>query len=142
MPSHEPDPGSVVPVDDCPGPVRTGFAALAAQRAAGGIALLHRQTLAGAVGTVLAVVHEDRVAGVIDPVEIRLDAMGTRELMPQYFGVLPEHRGCGNGRALWRAAMYWGREKNSGYQLLQTKYVGPVLPDGPVPRGIVCSKLF
>jgi hypothetical protein len=36
------------------------------------------------------------------------DSSGITRLLPQYFGVLPEHRGL--GRSLWRAAMHWGQQ--------------------------------
>jgi len=36
------------------------------------------------------------------------DNSGITRLLPQYFGVLPEHRGL--GRSLWRAAMHWGQQ--------------------------------
>ncbi|MDX2643448.1 GNAT family N-acetyltransferase [Streptomyces sp. PA03-1a] len=144
MPSPEPEPGTVLPFDDCPGPVRAGFTAFAAQMAADGFAFLHRQMLAGAVGPVLFAVHEGRVAGAIGPMEIRPDAVGARQLMPQYFGVLPEHRGRGYGRALWRAAMHWGQEHGAGYQLLQTEVGGAsdrlCRSEGLTSLGIVYSK--
>jgi GNAT superfamily N-acetyltransferase len=56
--------------------------------------------------------------------EIRPDAIGRPQLMPQYFGVLPEHRGRGLGRALWRSAMRWGHDHGAAYQLLQTEVGG------------------
>ncbi|MDX3237186.1 GNAT family N-acetyltransferase [Streptomyces sp. ME03-5709C] len=124
MPSPAPQPGTVTPFGDCPGAVRAGFAAFAAQMAAHGFGFLQRQMLAGGVGPVLVAVHKGRVAGAIGPMEIRPDAVGARQLMPQYFGVLSEHRGRGYGRALWRAAMRWGQEHGAEYQLLQTEVGG------------------
>nr|QIY66416.1 GNAT family N-acetyltransferase [Streptomyces sp. RPA4-2] len=52
------------------------------------------------------------------------DAAGTVRLLPQYFGILPQHRGRGYGRALWRAAMHWGHEHGTDYQILQTTVGG------------------
>ncbi|WP_406376698.1 GNAT family N-acetyltransferase [Streptomyces sp. NBC_00647] len=37
---------------------------------------------------------------------------------------MPEHRGRGHGRTLWRAAMHWGGEHGADYQLLQTEVGG------------------
>jgi GNAT superfamily N-acetyltransferase len=48
------------------------------------------------------------------------DRQGAQVLLPQYFGVLPEHRGRGHGRALWRHAAHWGEQNQAVYQLLQT----------------------
>ena len=53
------------------------------------------------------------------------DAIGCPQLMPQYSAVLPEARGQGLGRALWRAAMHWGHSHGAAYQLLQTEVGGP-----------------
>ncbi|WP_435841239.1 GNAT family N-acetyltransferase [Streptomyces fagopyri] len=44
--------------------------------------------------------------------------------LPQYFGVLPQYRGRGYGRALWRAAMQWGHEHGEADQILQTTVGG------------------
>ncbi|MFE3269943.1 GNAT family N-acetyltransferase [Streptomyces sp. NPDC059215] len=52
------------------------------------------------------------------------DAAGTVRLLPQYFGVLPQYRCRGFGRALWRAAMLWGHEHGAVYQILQTAVGG------------------
>ncbi|WP_398859814.1 GNAT family N-acetyltransferase [Streptomyces chengmaiensis] len=57
--------------------------------------------------------------------EVRPDAIGRPQLLPQYFAVLPETRGQGLGRALWRAAMHWGQSHGAFYQLLQTEVGGP-----------------
>ncbi|MGJ3558788.1 GNAT family N-acetyltransferase [Streptomyces sp. INA 01156] len=73
---------------------------------------------------VLTVLHDGRVAGAIGPMETMPDHGGRARLLPQYFGVLPEHRGHGYGRALWRAAMRWGHEHGAAYQLLQTEVGG------------------
>ncbi len=61
------------------------------------------------------------VVGAIGPLTIMRDRRGERMLLPQYFGVLPEHRGQGHGRALWCAAADWGRRRRAAYQLLQTR---------------------
>lgn len=75
---------------------------------------------AGTVGPVLVAVREGRVAGAIGPMGIRPDAVGARRLMPQYSGVLREHRGRGYGRA----AMHWGHTHGAACQLLQTAVGG------------------
>lgn len=117
--------GSVLPFGAWPEATRHSFRRLADEMAADGFSFLHRQMQAGRVGPVLVVVLNDRVVGAIGPMEIRRDAVGVAQLMPQYFGVLPEHRGKGLGKDLWRAAMCWGRQNGAHYQLLQTEVNGP-----------------
>lgn len=56
--------------------------------------------------------------------EVGPDAIGRAQLMPQYLAVLPDARGQGLGRLLWRAAMHWGRCHGAAYQLLQTEVGG------------------
>ncbi|MEV7501813.1 GNAT family N-acetyltransferase [Streptomyces sp. NPDC093018] len=121
-----PDPGGPVrPVTDRPDVVRETFAFFAAAMAADGLAFLHARMRAGRCGPVLAAVIEDRVVGAIGPMEVRPDAIGCPQLLPQYFAVLPEARGQGLGRVLWRAAMHWGQSHGAAYQLLQTEVGGP-----------------
>ncbi|MFE3410514.1 GNAT family N-acetyltransferase [Streptomyces mirabilis] len=71
--------------------------------AADGFAFLYEQMQAGNVGLVLTVLHGGRMADAIGPMETMPDANGMVRLLPQYFGVLPQHRGRGYGQALWRA---------------------------------------
>lgn len=121
-----PDPGGPVrPVTEWPAVVRETFAPFARAMAADGLAFLHTQMQTGRCGPVLAAAVEDRIVGAIGPMEVRPDAIGCPQLMPQYFGVLPEARGKGVGRALWRSAMDWGRSHDAAYQLLQTEVGGP-----------------
>jgi GNAT superfamily N-acetyltransferase len=117
--------GPVRPLNEWPAEVRGTFAAFAEQMAPDGFAFLYGQMQRGLVGPVLTVVVSGSVAGAIGPMEIRPDAIGTPQLMPQYFGVLQEHRGEGLGRLLWRAAMHWGQVNGAAYQLLQTEIGGP-----------------
>lgn len=120
-------PAPVSPVrsfNEWPAEVRGTFAAFAKEMAADGFAFLYEQMQAGTVGPVLTAVLDGKVAGAIGPMEIRPDAIGTPQLMPQYFGVLQEHRGKGLGRLLWRAAMRWGQGNRAAYQLLQTEVGG------------------
>ncbi|MFB9575453.1 GNAT family N-acetyltransferase [Streptomyces yanii] len=107
-----------------PEDVRADFAAFAEQMAADGFAVLYEQMQAGTVGPVLTVLHDGHVAGAIGPMETMTDPSGAARLLPQYFGVLPQHRGHGYGRALWRAAMHWGHQHGAAYQLLQTEVGG------------------
>ncbi|WP_116215164.1 GNAT family N-acetyltransferase [Streptomyces olivoreticuli] len=120
-----PASGAVHPLDDAPAPARATFARFAERLADEGFAFLHGQVTAGRVGPVLVAVDEGHVVGAIGPMEIMTDPGGAARLLPQYFGVLPEHRGRGYGRALWRAAMYWGHSNGAQYQLLQTEIDGP-----------------
>ncbi|MFJ5265906.1 GNAT family N-acetyltransferase [Streptomyces sp. NPDC088387] len=101
------------------------FAAFAEEMAPDGFAFLYEQMQAGTVGPVLVVLQGGHVAGAIGPMETMGDAAGRARLLPQYFGVLPQYRGCGFGRALWRAAMHWGHQQGAAYQLLQTEVGGP-----------------
>ncbi|GGZ17056.1 hypothetical protein GCM10010387_07120 [Streptomyces inusitatus] len=121
-----PNPGGPVrPVTDWPTPVQETFAPFATAMATDGLAFLHTQMQAGQCGPVLATAVEDRILGAIGPMEVRPDAIGCLQLMPQYFAVLPEARGQGLGRALWRSAMHWGQSHGAAYQLLQTEVGGP-----------------
>ncbi|MER7051606.1 GNAT family N-acetyltransferase [Streptomyces sp. NPDC000351] len=105
-------------------PEDAGFQAFATAMAEDGFAFLYGQMQAGTVGPVLTVLHDGLVAGAIGPMETMNDARGYVRLLPQYFGVLPQHRGRGYGRALWRAAMHWGHQHGAAYQLLQTEVGG------------------
>ncbi|MFJ6786236.1 GNAT family N-acetyltransferase [Streptomyces angustmyceticus] len=116
--------GPVRPVTDWPTVVQETFASFADAMAADGMAFLHAHMLTGRCGPVLATVVDGRVAGAIGPMEVRPDAIGRHQLMPQYFAVLPEARGQGLGRLLWQAAMHWGQSHGAAYQLLQTEVGG------------------
>ncbi|MCJ1680575.1 GNAT family N-acetyltransferase [Streptomyces sp. APSN-46.1] len=121
-----PDPGGPVrPLTDWPAAVQETFAPYAEAMAGDGLAFLHTQMQAGRCGPVLAASVEDYIVGAIGPMEVRPDAIGCPQLMPQYFAVLPEARGQGLGRVLWRAAMHWGQSHGAAYQLLQTEVGGP-----------------
>lgn len=121
-----PEPGGPVrPVTDWSAAVQETFAPFAAEMAADGLGFLHAQMQAGRCGPVLATVVEDRVVGAIGPMDVLPDAVGRPQLLPQYFAVLPEARGQGLGRVLWRAAMHWGQSHGAAYQLLQTEVNGP-----------------
>ncbi|MEV8104742.1 GNAT family N-acetyltransferase [Streptomyces sp. NPDC088135] len=123
-PCPAPD-GPVRPVTAWPTAVQETFAPFAAAMAGDGLAFLHTQIQAGHCGPVLAATIQDRIVGAIGPMEVRPDAIGCPQLMPQYFAVLPEVRGQGLGRVLWRAAMHWGQSHGAAYQLLQTEVGGP-----------------
>ncbi|MFE3186591.1 GNAT family N-acetyltransferase [Streptomyces violascens] len=117
-------PARVQAVADLPEPVRETFTAFTNRLACDGFAFLYQQMQRGAVGPVLTVVGGGRVVGAIGPMETMVDSAGATRLLPQYFGVLPEHRGHGHGRTLWRAAMAWGTFHGADYQLLQTETGG------------------
>ncbi|MFH9476208.1 GNAT family N-acetyltransferase [Streptomyces anulatus] len=121
-----PGPGGTVrSVTDWPAAVQETFALFAEAMAGDGLVFLHTQMRADRCGPVLAAVAEDRIVGAIGPMDVRPDAIGSPQLMPQYFAVLPEARGQGLGRILWRAAMHWGQSHGASYQLLQTEVGGP-----------------
>ncbi|WP_455357163.1 GNAT family N-acetyltransferase [Streptomyces sp. SYSU K217416] len=122
QPRAEGREGPVRPVQALPEPVQATFTAFANRLTSDGFAFLHRQMHAGTVGPVLAVTDGGRVVGAIGPMETMTDSTGATRLLPQYFGVLPEHRG--HGRALWGAAMAWGATHGADYQLLQTETGG------------------
>ncbi|MFC9595715.1 GNAT family N-acetyltransferase [Streptomyces sp. NPDC056944] len=117
--------GPVRPVTAWPASVQETFAPFAEAMAGDGLAFLHTQMQAGRCGPVLTAAVENHIVGAIGPMEIRPDATGCPQLMPQYFAVLPEARGQGLGRILWRAAMHWGQSYGAAYQLLQTEVGGP-----------------
>lgn len=109
---------------DLSAPAGRSFGSFAKRMAGDGFGFLYTRMQAGAIGPVLVATADDRVAGAIGPMEIRPDAIGQPQLMPQYFGVLPEFRGRGLGRSLWRGAMRWGQDHGAAYQLLQTEVGG------------------
>ncbi len=142
-PAPEPEPG-LVPLDEVPGPVRATFSEFAQKLAAEGFAFLDARIREhGGVGPVLTCVRDTRIVGAIGPMEIMPDSGGAARLLPQYFGVLPEYRGLGLGRSLWRAAMWWGQQNRAAYQLLQTEAGGAsdrlCWSEGLADLGLVCT---
>lgn len=100
------------------------FAVFAEQMHPDGFGFLYEQLQAGTAGPVLTVLDKGYIAGAIGPMETMTDPTGRPRLLPQYFGVLPQYRGIGYGRDLWRAAMHWGHQHSAAYQLLQTEVGG------------------
>lgn len=139
-----PAPANVAPHDALPAALQQSFAVFAASMKADGFAFLHQQMEAGNTGPVLTVTHHGQVAGAIGPMETITGPAGRTQLLPQYFGVLPDHRGHGYGRALWRAAMSWGHQHEADYQLLQTEVGGAsdrlCQTEGLTSLGFVCTR--
>jgi GNAT superfamily N-acetyltransferase len=139
----EPGPGLVVPLDEVPQGVRATFGVFAEKLAAEGFAFLDARIRQGRVGPVLTCVRDGKVVGAIGPMEIMPDSRGMSRLLPQYFGILPDYRGLGFGRALWQAAMHWGHQHQAVYQLLQTEVNGAsdrmCQSEGLTDLGLVCA---
>lgn len=127
-----------------PSAVQRSFAPFAEAMKNDGFAFLHQQMQTGNRGPVLTVADHGQVAGAIGPMETITDPTGRTQLLPQYFGVHPEHRGHGYGRALWRAAMNWGHHHGADYQLLQTEVGGAsdrlCQTEGLTSLGFVCTR--
>ena len=91
----------------------------------------------------LTVQRDSAIVGAIGPMKIMPDSRGAAQLLPQYFGVLPEYRGLSLGRFLWRAAMHWGQQHHAAYQLLQTQVGGAsdrlCQSEGLTDLGLVCT---
>ena len=146
--NHAPGPApeaehDVVPLDEVTESVRATFSVFAEKLAAEGFAFLETRVREGGTGPVLTCRRDSRIAGAIGPMEIMPDSRGAARLLPQYFGVLPEYRGLGLGRSLWRAAMQWGQQHRAAYQLLQTEVDGAsdrlCRSEGLTSLGLVCS---
>lgn len=119
--TSSPSPGTS-PVTELRADQRTEFLALADRLAVHGFGFLARRLADDKItGPILVVRVEGRLVGAIGPLDTLHDRQHTRMLLPQYFGVLPEHHGHGHGRALWRAAADWGHRHGAAYQLLQTQ---------------------
>jgi GNAT superfamily N-acetyltransferase len=139
----EPPDRHVLALDDCPPAVRSTFADFAG-RAAAGMAHLGRRWAQGSLGDpILVAVRDGRIVAAIGPMRTHPGPTGDRQLLPQYFAVLPAYRRGGYGRALWRAAQRWGRGAGAAYQLLQTAPGGPAdrlyRSEGVDSLGYVCS---
>ncbi|QMU73312.1 GNAT family N-acetyltransferase [Streptacidiphilus sp. P02-A3a] len=119
-----PDPGRVLNLDDQPDATHATFAEFADKLSGDGFAFLWEQVQRGTVGPVLTIASAGRIVGAIGPMETMADPGDRLRLLPQYFAVLPDQRGHGHGRALWRAAMHWGQRHGAEYQLLQTEVGG------------------
>jgi GNAT superfamily N-acetyltransferase len=136
-----------LPLAEVTGPVRVTFSVLAEKLAAEGFAFLDaRIREQDGIGPVLTCQRDQKIVGAIGPMEIMPDNRGTARLLPQYFGVLPEYRGLGLGRSLWRAAMHWGQQHQAGYQILQTEVGGAsdrlCRSEGLTDLGLVCTSTF
>ena len=95
--SSPPPTRPITAFSDLPTAARQNFSRFAEMMADDGFVFLYGRMQAGTVGPVLVAVADDRVAGAIGPMEIRPDAIRHPQLLPQYFGVLPEYRGHGFG---------------------------------------------
>ena len=93
------DPAGVVPLDKVSESVRGTFTVFAEKLAAEGFAFLDARIRDGGTGPVLTVQRDNSIVGAIGPMEIMPDSRGAAQLLPQYFGVLPEYRGYGLGRS-------------------------------------------
>jgi GNAT superfamily N-acetyltransferase len=123
-PAAATEPG-VTPLGETDTPVRATFSEFASKLAAEGFAFLDARIREhGVTGPVLTVQRDGAIVGAIGPMDIMPDPAGAARLLPQYFGVLPDYRGFGLGRSLWRAAMDWGQQHEAAYQLLQTEVGG------------------
>jgi GNAT superfamily N-acetyltransferase len=145
-PALEPEPGAV-PLDEVPSPVRATFSEFAQKLAAEGFAFLDARIREhDGTGPVLTCVRDTKIVGAIGLMEIMPDSQGAARLLPQYFGVLPEYRGLGLGRCLWRAAMWWGQQHQAAYQLLQTEAGGAsdrlCRSEGLTDLGFVCTSVL
>ena len=121
-PSPRPAFGRVVDLDGCPAAVRATFTDFAQQLHATGFGFLHRRWHSGQIdGPILVALADQDIVGAIGPLRTMPDPCGHPVLLPQYFGVLPRHRGHGHGRALWRATTIWAEQHHAAYQLLQTE---------------------
>ncbi|MGO8958826.1 MAG: GNAT family N-acetyltransferase [Streptosporangiaceae bacterium] len=141
-PAPKPEPG-VVPLDEVTVPVRATFSAFSQKLAAEGFAFLEARIRDRGTGPVLTCRGDGKIVGAIGPMETMPDSRGIARLLPQYFGVLPEYRGLGLGRRLWRAAMQWGQQHQAAYQLLQTEAGGAsdrlCGSEGLTDLGLVCT---
>jgi GNAT superfamily N-acetyltransferase len=145
VPSAAKSTGSVVTeLDSCAADVAATFRAFAESMAEHGFDFLRKRREAGQVdGSILVTQAGGRVVGAIGPLTITRDRCDRRMLLPQYFGVLPEQRGNGHGRALWRAVERWSIRHRAHYQLLQTRVGGAserlFLSEGLRPLGCVAT---
>jgi GNAT superfamily N-acetyltransferase len=144
-PSHPaPAPNSgIIPLDHASGSIRAAFGPFGEQMADHGFAFLHARLRQQATGPVLSVQRDGKVAGAIGPMETGTDSRGLSALLPQYFGVLAEYRGCGLGRQLWQGAMHWGQQHHARYQLLQAQADSPAdalyRSEGLTDLGLICT---
>ncbi|MDA2807153.1 GNAT family N-acetyltransferase [Nocardiopsis suaedae] len=123
--SEPPPAEQVQPLNTLPPALRATWPDFADATAGEGFAALEARRRNGPLdGPLLVVTVSGRIAGAIGPMAVLPDPVGRRRLLPQYFAVLPGHRGQGLGRALWRAAMAWGAQAGADYQLLQTELGG------------------
>lgn len=122
----EPPPAEQVQrLNTLPPALRATWPEFTAATAGEGFAALEARIRNGPLdGPLLVVTASGRITGAIGPMAVLPDPVGRRRLLPQYFAVLPEHRGQGLGRALWQAAMAWGARAGADYQLLQTELGG------------------
>ncbi|MGW3993240.1 GNAT family N-acetyltransferase [Amycolatopsis sp. NPDC004772] len=131
-------------LDACPPSIQDTFVQLVQQVPETGLGFLYQRWREGRVdGPIFTAVDDGVVLGAIGPLAVMRDRDGAPVLLPQYFAVAPGHRGRGDGRALWRAAMAWGVGNGAHYQLLQAAAGGPseslFRSEGLTTLGFTCA---
>ncbi|MGH8929822.1 MAG: GNAT family N-acetyltransferase [Egibacteraceae bacterium] len=92
----------------------------------------------------MVAVEDRRIVGAVGPSSTLTDAGGANTQPPQYFAVHPAYRQRGHGRALWRAAMAWGRSNGAEYKVLQASAGSAAerlyMSEGLATLGFVCTR--
>jgi GNAT superfamily N-acetyltransferase len=142
---HIEPPEHIVQLDQCE--VASTFPAFADQLGVDGFAFLYQRMKAGHEdGPVLVAVDDRRIVGAVGPLTTLTDATGACTVPPQYYAVHPRYRRRGHGRALWRAAMAWGRRHGATYKILQAETGAPserlYLSEGLTTLGFISTKVI
>lgn|GEM_PF-1108529 len=69
----------------------------------------------------LCFIEDERIVGLIGPMDTLADHTGKRFLCPPYFAVSASYRRRGIGTTLWQKAMDYANKHNARYLLLQTE---------------------
>lgn len=73
------------------------------------------------ISDIYVAVSNNKILGMIGPLDTLLDPWRIKQLIPPYFEVSQSARKMGIGTKLWNAAMNWGYENGAKYLLIQAE---------------------